>query len=433
MAFDEVCLPARLAFGSTGGVERRTEIVTLASGFERRSTPWAQGRRRYLIGSNLKSLDDMSALTAFFEARRGRLNGFRFRDFADFKSCAPGSAVSALDQVLGLGDGEASEFSLVKTYGDQARSIRKPVAGSVRVAVGGEVLADGAFVVDATTGRVTLETAPDEAGGDTEALSVRATVLAPARIGRLAEDVAAGVVGRWDEVNAILIDVEGAAPSSLGGGAVLAGANGVAIQTAAGWEVVQFRQADLVGGGRWRLTGLLRAQQGTEGEMAAGGKAGGVVVFLDENLVRAEVAPNEYGLPMIWSAGPQGGPAGGASVTRYEQALAGVHRRPFSPAHLKLSVEAGGRRIRWIARTRMGGDIWEGEPSASDLMRFRVRVRDGEVVRREFEVEETQAIYAEADAASDFPGGFGSRAWVDVAQGDGRMGWGACATKRLVT
>ncbi len=70
-AFQEVRLPARLAFGSTGGVERRTEITTLASGFERRSTPWALGRRRYLIGANLRSLDDMAELVAFFEARRG--------------------------------------------------------------------------------------------------------------------------------------------------------------------------------------------------------------------------------------------------------------------------------------------------------------------------------------------------------------------------
>ena len=162
MAFDEVSLPARLAFGSTGGVERRTEIVTLASGFERRSTPWAQGRRRYLTGANLRSLDDMAALTAFFEARRGRLNGFRFRDFADFKSCAPGETISALDQVLGVGDGLETGFALAKTYGDQAREIRKPVAGSVTVAVGGETLASGGFTVDAATGRVTLASAPGE-------------------------------------------------------------------------------------------------------------------------------------------------------------------------------------------------------------------------------------------------------------------------------
>src|SRR3712207_9051404 len=109
MSFHEVRLPARLAFGSTGGVERRTEVVTLASGFERRSTPWALGRRRWLIGAGVRSLDDMAELTAFFEARRGRLYGFRFKDFADFKSCAPSVAPRPLDQELGEGDGVRSE------------------------------------------------------------------------------------------------------------------------------------------------------------------------------------------------------------------------------------------------------------------------------------------------------------------------------------
>lgn len=158
MNFHEARLPARLAFGSTGGVERRTEIATLASGFERRSTPWALGRRRYLIGANLRSLDDMAELVAFFEARRGRLYGFRFKDFADFKSCAPSGTVSAGDQVLGLGDGARTVFPLIKTYGDVERPIRKPVEGAVRVAVGG-VETQG-LSVDWTTGAVTLAAAP---------------------------------------------------------------------------------------------------------------------------------------------------------------------------------------------------------------------------------------------------------------------------------
>lgn len=158
MAFHEVRLPARLAFGSTGGVERRTEITTLGSGFERRSTPWAEGRRRYLIGAGLRSLDDMAALTAFFEARRGRLYGFRFRDFADFKSCAPGEAVAATDQGIGTGDGARRSFDLCKAYGDHARRIRKPVEGSVRVAVSG--VETTAFVLDHLTGTLTLATPP---------------------------------------------------------------------------------------------------------------------------------------------------------------------------------------------------------------------------------------------------------------------------------
>lgn len=164
MSFHEVRLPARLAFGSTGGVERRTEIVTLGSGFERRSTPWAQGRRRYLIGANLRSLDDMAALTGFFEARRGRLYGFRFRDFADCKSCAPGAAVGPLDQALGEGDGARTAFQLVKRYGEGEdaleRRIVKPVEGTVRVAVDGVELESEAFAVDVNTGLVTLDAAP---------------------------------------------------------------------------------------------------------------------------------------------------------------------------------------------------------------------------------------------------------------------------------
>ena len=158
MSFHDVSLPSRLAFGSTGGVERRTEVVTLANGFERRSTPWANGRRRFLIGAGLRSLEDMAALTAFFEARRGRLYGFRFRDFADFRSGIgdPGPG----DQVLGQGDGDQTVFQLSKAYGDYMREIKKPVAGTVRVAVDAGELSPGGFDVDSASGRVTLDAAP---------------------------------------------------------------------------------------------------------------------------------------------------------------------------------------------------------------------------------------------------------------------------------
>ena len=163
-AFVEVRLPLRLAFGSTGGVERRTQVVTLASGFERRSSPWADGRRRWLIGQGLRKLEDAQALVAFFEARRGRLQGFRFKDFADYASAAPGAAVSALDQAIGTGDGASTAFDLVKVYGDAGgsylRPVRKPVAGTVRVAVAGVELSGAGFSTDLTTGRVTLAAAP---------------------------------------------------------------------------------------------------------------------------------------------------------------------------------------------------------------------------------------------------------------------------------
>lgn len=87
MSFHEVRFPASLSFGSIGGPERRTDIVTLANGFEERNTPWAHARRRYDAGFGLRSLDDIEALISFFEARQGQLIGFRWKDWSDYKSC----------------------------------------------------------------------------------------------------------------------------------------------------------------------------------------------------------------------------------------------------------------------------------------------------------------------------------------------------------
>ena len=71
MNFHEIRFPTNLSFGASGGPERRTEIVTLANGFEERNTPWQDSRRRYDAGLGLRSLDDIEVLIAFFEARRG--------------------------------------------------------------------------------------------------------------------------------------------------------------------------------------------------------------------------------------------------------------------------------------------------------------------------------------------------------------------------
>ena len=89
----------------------------------------------------MKSLDDLHAVIAFFEERRGRLHGFRWRDPTDWKSCPPEGTPTALDQVIGTGDGTTAAFQLVKTYGSAfnpwTRDITKPVAGSVLIAVAG--------------------------------------------------------------------------------------------------------------------------------------------------------------------------------------------------------------------------------------------------------------------------------------------------------
>lgn len=167
-AFHDVLFPMRLAFGAAGGPERRTEIVTLGSGREERNSPWAHSRRRWDAGGGIATLDALAEAVAFFEARRGPLHGFRFRDPLDHKSCAPSGEITALDQALGEGDGEANEFALVKRYqsgGEEwVRGIAKPVTGTVRIAVDGAELDEGAgFTVNTATGLVTF-TAPPAVG-----------------------------------------------------------------------------------------------------------------------------------------------------------------------------------------------------------------------------------------------------------------------------
>ena len=268
-------------------------------------------------------------------------------------------------------------------------------------------------------------------GVDADGLTARTSVTAPATVGRLVEPLPPGVVGRWDEMNALTVAVEGRAPETRSAGAVLNGANAVAVRGEGGWEIVQFRDAELLGGGVWLLSGLLRGQQGTEVEMGAG--AGAVVVFLDETLARLEVQAGERGLPMLWRAGPVGAPPGGDGFSEAAFTWHGVHDRSWAPAHLAVRAEDGGLRLRWIARTRRDGDRWDGETQGSDPLRFRVRVLDGVTVVRMFEVDAETALYAAAELAADFPGGVGEGARVGVSQWSPVFGWGVEAVAELAS
>ncbi len=162
MNFHEVRFPASLSFGSLGGPERRTEVVTLANGFEERNTPWSHSRRRYDAGVGMRSLDDIETLIAFFEARRGPLYGFRWKDWQDYRSCSASADLHFNDQVIGTGDGTTREFQLTKTYAsggfDYVRPVKKPVQGTVSIAIGGAENTD--WELDYETGIVTFITAP---------------------------------------------------------------------------------------------------------------------------------------------------------------------------------------------------------------------------------------------------------------------------------
>jgi len=163
MAFHEIRFPDNISRGARGGPERRTQVVELASGDEERNASWANSRRRYDVAYGIRRTDDLAAGVAFFEARNGRLHGFRYKDWADYKSSLPSLAITPTDQQIGIGTGSLTTFQLVKRYTSGAqswtRTIVKPVAGTVLVALGTVEQLTG-WTLDTTTGVVTFTTAP---------------------------------------------------------------------------------------------------------------------------------------------------------------------------------------------------------------------------------------------------------------------------------
>lgn len=147
--------PERIAYGAIGGPGFSTGVAVMASGREARNGNWQYPRHSWDVSHSIKSHADFEVLRAFFMAAKGRLHGWRFKDWADF-ACAETEGVVA--------EITSTTFQLQKKYVSGAqvslREIQKPVSGTVAVFVSGS---PATFSVDATTGIVTIAAAPDAA------------------------------------------------------------------------------------------------------------------------------------------------------------------------------------------------------------------------------------------------------------------------------
>jgi uncharacterized protein (TIGR02217 family) len=163
MAFDEVQFPESISYGSSGGPRRLTQIVPLKSGYEKRNQVWENSRRQYDAGVGIRDINACHDVIEFWEARSGPLHGFRWKDWADYKSCRPTETPAFDDVIIATGDGVDTTFQLVKRYvssgREYVRPIKKPVAGSVLIGLGGVAQGSG-WTLDSTTGIITFSSAP---------------------------------------------------------------------------------------------------------------------------------------------------------------------------------------------------------------------------------------------------------------------------------
>jgi hypothetical protein len=240
--------------------------------------------------------------------------------------------------------------------------------------------------------------------------SVLAAML-PARavMGRLEAPLPPGSAGRLDR-RTMRVKLSFGALASRSLEEVLAGANTLGLETAAGWEIVQFTEADLGPDGVWTLTGLLRGQMGTEGAAAAGADAGARAVLLTPAVEQPAFALDLRGLSLDWTAGPADDPV--SAPTFRTRTFTGTARglTPLSPAHFRAAKKPNGDiALTWIRRTRIGGDSWTGEdvPLSEAYERYRVEIRraDTGALIRTAETTSPAFTYASALQAADFPGG----------------------------
>lgn len=156
-AFIEKRFPEGIAYGFDSAVEFDTTVTELLSGREKRLVNRNRGKIVISCEHGLKEMWEVAELMAFFREMRGRAYGFRFKDHIDYR----------IDkQQIDVGNGTKTVFQIVKTYGTdnpEIRIIYKPVAGTVRVWVGGFEKTSG-WSADPTTGRITFDVAP--ASGD---------------------------------------------------------------------------------------------------------------------------------------------------------------------------------------------------------------------------------------------------------------------------
>ncbi len=241
------------------------------------------------------------------------------------------------------------------------------------------------------------------AGADADQLTERGRIERPCAIGRLVTELYPHVSGRWQET-AVWVTVAGGALSSATEAAVLNGTNRALVETGDGWELIQFQEAELVDVETYKLSRLLRGQQGSEEAMSAGAAVGARVVLLTGAERRMEVAGWERGLELLWQAGAWD------DVFVHDARAA----QPWSPAHLEAAWSGGDVALSWIRRARKDGDGWgAGNPPVEGAEAYRVRVSGGASIR-EWEVVSTSTSYLAAEQVADFPAG--GLALVEAAQ-----------------
>ncbi len=250
----------------------------------------------------------------------------------------------------------------------------------------------------------------------------------PAVVGTLLDPLPAAQAGVWMQAD-VRIRLATGSLQGRSEADILNGANVAALRfgTSGDWEVVQFRDAQLIASGEYLVSGLLRGQAGTDGIMPDVWPSGSDFVLLDGAVTQTRLQGSMRGVERHYRVGPARMPYDHASYVHRAETFAGVGLRPYRPGHLcvlrrgDLAIE-----VTWVRRTRIDGDSWAGSdvPLGEDTEAYLLRIRSGETVLREVATDAPRYLYIAAEQAQD---GAVGELLFEVAQVSVRFGPGPFA------
>lgn len=203
----------------------------------------------------------------------------------------------------------------------------------------------------------------------------------------------------FDEQNTVTVTVLAGSLSSVTEALVLAGANMALL----GDEIIQFKNATLVGTLTYELSGLLRGCRGTEYAMGSHSSSDRFVLLTDSTTYRAVEPTSEIGLTRQFKPVTYGTDIALASTTSFTNT--GASLKPLAPVHIGGGRDASGNlEVHWTRRSRLGGewrdnvDVGVGEASEA----YDVDVMNGGTVVRTLTATSSTVAYTAAQQTTDF-------------------------------
>ncbi|MDP8996638.1 MAG: hypothetical protein M3O03_06500, partial [Pseudomonadota bacterium] len=230
-------------------------------------------------------------------------------------------------------------------------------------------------------------------------------VTQQATLGSTLTALAAGVTDRIDFNQTLDIAISTGSLSSVGKDELLAGSNIAVIgDMAAGFEIIQFQNALLISANTYRLSGLLRAQAGSDVEMQTNRAAGATFVLLNGAITQPVMSLAQVGQGAEWRIGPT--PLDYGSPAYADLVVGGSLKatRPLSPTYFKMVGTGTGFAFSWIRRARINGDSWEMAevPLAEDTESYQLQILNGTTVVRSVTTSAPTYFYSASDALADF-------------------------------